>query len=299
MFCAKLMPPLQKKYLSCQYEVQSLEDRHDGKMAISQSFVHLGADHFVSRTFANSINDTDSPPEFLDGQSLPTSGQRLTIITNPEYFAMIGIDSEQKFLLRQISTVDRVNAPGNESVVYACPLPQARLPYLTIAENPDSVIESFTETEWKGRKALQLLAAFSVERFKSMGPLKCESYFDPTLGICLAATVSIGDGLATSSFEIEYDQNTPPDTLPALSRIIAVTVEGDKNVKSTTTFRNWKFADPAPNVECYLSYYGLPEPPDPNAKSSTAIPAWLWAFGTGIGLLIASMVVRRSRRSSP
>lgn len=291
-FCKSKQQSLRSAYESCNYESQSTTDYGNGRAQVTESFVSVGGGLAVARTFVPDVKTSSAAPPFKEGDTLPIEGQRLTSITNERYFAMIGVDAERKHLLREIKALEQGLGRSDEANVYSFPLPGVRLLYSEIAESAESQVEAFVESKWDEKPAYMVLAQFPSDRYKEYGPLECEAYFDLEYGHCLAATVTIGKNVSKPQFVMEYDDILPGSRFPLLRRVTMDEVS--KGVKTTTLFRNWKFGT-LPKEECYLTYYGLPEPPDPNVKPGFSIPVWLWAFVVGVGLLVASMLVRQFR----
>ena len=288
-FCQRLQSPIQTTYQNSTYEVQSVTVRGTASPQIVQSFGSIGGGFTLARTFVPEPGSDARALEFSEGEQLERLGARLTTILNERYFALIGKDEQHRPLLRQLLGVSPGMIRGEESVVYACPVPGARIPFTEIAFAADSDIGVFEEARGASGPVLRLVASFAAKSMEKFGKLSCEAEFDPVVGHCLACKVRIGSSGSNPSFTFEYGKGD--SGIPVLRR--ARVVEASTDVVVESTYRNWQFGTMPPIEECYLKFYGLPEPPDPNAKPSSGIPVWVWPFAAGVGLLGLSVWIRR------
>lgn len=291
-FCDARLRRIREHYERCSYEVQSVTIRGGRREQLTQSMATAGDGYTLSRMFVPNISSDTEVPEFREGESLGEISARMTSILNQKYFANIGIDSTGKPILRELIPAEPVFARGEESVCFACPVPGARIPFDDLAHDSETYVGEFDEVVTPTGTVLKLVASFPAKRMERFGRLICEAKFDPNFGQCVSCKVLIGNSGSSPEFIYEYDQTG--DHLPILRS--TTMVEKSREIVVKSTYRNFVFGTTPPKEQCYLSYYGLPEPPDPDGPIDVGIPAWLWALTLGLVLLAASVWLRRRNR---
>lgn len=292
-FCTTSIEAVRRQYEAARYEVQTETLYKGGKRQITHTFVWGGNGLMLSRTFVPANESDLQTDSFLDGAFLPEAGARIMGIVNDRYHAMIGF-ADGKPILRTVESTSIQNLRGDASACYACPVPGIRFAFEDLCTANDASVLACENLVVASRPVVRARIQFSAEKYAKFGPIVMESDFDPESGVCLRSDVTLGNSGSHPVFEMEYEPSG--NTIPTLRRVTMT--EPSTSTVMKWTFRNWDFGTTPPMDQCYLAFYGLPEPPDSDGSKQFSIPGWLWTLLAGLALLGTSVWLRRRRASS-